>query len=443
MNLRKINIKKWLKQGFIKRIVKNSGTLLTGSFGGSMIGLVSFAIIIRTLGTNVYGQFLIMQTYMETFNQLFNFQCWQAMINFGSKALEENDDNKFREIIKIGFLFDILSALLGTVLAVSLTSIIGGLMDWSEYQITVTRIFSFLILFNVTGTPIGVLRLLKKFKHISAHRLASAIFKLIVVSTAWILGISDHYFIYILIFIILIDQISIIFIAAFVLKKRGLLNFLSSKITEWKSFVKFALWTNIESTINLPKKKLNKFLIQKFLSYEAVAIYEVFGRFTLILRKVTNSIYYAIFPELSRKIASGQRKGAIKEGLKIGIILFAAGLPFYIIFAISMNWLLGPIFGTELVPYYWLLLLYVGYNYVTVLFTALDPLIISLGFVKSKVSINIVSNVVFMGIVILLQGRLELLGFMIADMMQITSLVIMKIAVIKKNEFKYEARNEN
>lgn len=433
--LKKITLKKWLNQNFIKRIIKNSGTLLTGSFGGSLLGLVSFAIIIRSLGDNMHGQYVVMETYMQTFNQLFNFQCWQALITFGSKAIEDRDTDRFKELIKTGFLFDILSALLGAVVAILLTDISGKYLNWTSEQVYLTRFFCLLILFNITGTPIGVLRLLKRFKYIATHRIIVAIIKLVAVTIAWLLKVPSEQFIILLILLLLVDQLIIIFIALVVLKNNNLLDFWKSDIKEWKEFVKFALWTNIESTINIPKKKLDKIFISKFLSYEAVSTFAVFGRFNQILVKITNSIYYAVFPELSQKIAKGERKGAVKEGLKVGIILLVIGLPFYVIFAISMKWLLGPIFGNEYEKYYLLLVVYVGYNYLSVLFTALDPLIISLGFVKNKVSINIISNIAYLLVIFSLQGRLELLGFILADIIQRVIVYFMKIRIIQKREF--------
>ncbi|MGL1890174.1 MAG: oligosaccharide flippase family protein [Spirochaetaceae bacterium] len=434
----KIPIKKWLNQSFIRRIIKNSGTLLTGSFGGSLLGLISFALIIRILGSNLYGQFVIMETYMQSFNQLFNFQCWQALISFGSEALEKKDITKFKELIKTGLMFDVLSAILGTVVALLLTEISGAYLNWTADQIFLTRIFSLLILFNITGTPIGVLRLLKKFKYISAHKIIVAVIKLIAVTIAWLLHIESRPFIILLMILLLVDQLTIIIISIIVLKQNNLLDFWKSKIGDWKPFVKFALWTNIESTINLPKKKLDKIFISKFLSYEAVSTFALFGKFNQILTKITSSIYYAVFPELSQKIAKGERKSAIKEGFKIGIILLAIGLPFFLIFAISIKWLLGPIFGYEFEKYYLLLIFYVGYNYLSVLFTALDPLIISLGYVKNKVSINIISNVAFLAVIFSLHGKWGLMGFLLADILQRVIVYYMKIRIIRKKEYKKE-----
>lgn len=434
----KLSIQKWLKQKFIKDIVKNSGILLTGSFGGSLIGLASFAIIIQYLGSTIYGQFVIVQTYMETFNQLFNFQCWQALITFGAQALEKKDITNFKQHLKIGVLFDITSAILGTLVALFLLQTAGIYFNWSDDQIFFTKLYSLLILFNIKGTPIGILRLLKKFKYISAHRLGIAVLKLITVIILKLLKVTPNTFIYTLIVLVLIEQLTLITIALIVLNKYHYLDFFKTKIGEWKNFVKFALWTNIESTINLPKNHFDKFLISKYLSYEAVSAFKIFKQFTQIIRKVTGAVYHSIFPDLSRKIAVGERKGAIKEGVKIGIILLVIGLPFYIIFVITSKWFVGPVFGYEFEKYYLLLVFYVGYNFSTVLFTSLEPLIISLGLVKHKVYINILSNAAFIGIILYIKDSRGLLGFVIADIIQLIILIVLKLILIIKKELRSE-----
>ena len=195
---------------------------------------------------------------MEMFDQLFNFQCWQAMIKFGSEAVVNNNKKELKKIIKIGWTFDISSAFLGAVSGVAFSSLAGKIFQWDSQQVLFSQIFSLLILLNITGSPIGILRLFRKFKYIAFHRIANGIFKLIVVTIVYfVFKISGIQFFYILLLVQLVDQLSLIIISIVVLTKMGLMDFYKEKKLNWKGFVKFAFWTNIESTINIPVKNLN------------------------------------------------------------------------------------------------------------------------------------------------------------------------------------------
>ena len=432
----KINIFRWIKQSFFKKILKNTTTLLTGSFISSTLGLVSFTIILRSLGPDLYGQFVIMQTYMELFDQLFNFQCWHAMIKFGSDAIVENNYRKIKRIIKLGSAFDLFSAFLGMASAVLLVFIVGDYLAWTDRQIEFARLFSFLIILNITGSPIGILRLYRKFKYLSFHRILNGILKLIVVSVFSAIGFNGYEFFYVLFFIQLIDQSSLIVIALIVLKRLKLLSFYKEKITEWKEFVTFAAWTNLDSTLNIPVKKLDKIFISKFLSYEAVAAYKLFNQLSFIIRKIVNSIYYSIFPELSELVAKGEVKKALKEGVKIGILVVAIGVPFYLIFVVLSYWFTGPVFGVEYIKYWPLMILYVGYNLLFVLFISIDPIFISLGHVRYRFFITIVANVVYLILIYLIQDKMGLFGFILAEIIQNVFLYGLKISSLYKKEIR-------
>jgi len=429
----------WLKQTFFKDLIKNTSTILSGSMLGSLFGLVSFTLTIKLMGSYYYGIFVIIQTYVEIFNMFFNFQCWHALIKFGSKAVINKDKELLKSYIKLGFIFDFLSALLGAFFSFVFAGIIGEYLNWEPVHILLARIYTFSILFNITGTPRGILRLLGKFKHLASYRVIGSFVKLILVGLSYILKLRFFPFSIVLISVEIIDYSILIIFAIIVMKRNNLNGWIKSKIVDTKEFIIFGIWTNLESTISLPVNKFDKIFISKFLSYEAVSAYKIFTQFASIIRKILNSIYSSLYPELAKKIADGKKRESLEVSIKLGIIILVLGLPLYLVFVGTVHFWLGPIFGQEFSKYLYLLILFIGYKYLYASFVSVDLLILSFGYVKFKMVINVIAVIAYMIVILSVGPYWGLFGFIIAEIMQESIRIFSKIALINRAQFKSDS----
>ena len=86
-----------LKDNFLKKIIKNSGIILSGNATASALNLISFTIMAKQLGPESLAILVLAQTYAMIFNDLFNIQTWESMIKFGSAKLNSSITN----VIKI------------------------------------------------------------------------------------------------------------------------------------------------------------------------------------------------------------------------------------------------------------------------------------------------------------------------------------------------------
>lgn len=430
-------ISSWFKQDFFRKLIKNSSTLLTGSIGGSLIGLVSFTLTLRAMGSHWYGVFVVIQTYVQIFDTIFNFQCWQAMVKFGSKTLEDNDYKGLKEFIKIGTIFDVSSAFLGALAGFILIPVIGQYLDWNETQILIGRIYSCVIVFHITGTPIGVLRLLGKFKYIATHRVVGSFIKMILVVTAYFIQLDFFPFAIVLIVAEAIDNTLLVTIAYRTMNKNNLSGWYKASTVKWKEFFKFGFWTNIESTLNIPVLRIDKLLIARYLSYEMVSFYKILGQFRLIIKKVLNSMYYSVFPEFARMVAKGKKVRAFKDSVKLGIIILGVGLPLCLIAIFTSSLWFPPIFGIEFESYMYIFYIYLLYRLFVSVFVTVDPLFVSLGYVKYKFFITVFINLLYLGLAFYLGLKFGLLGFVLADLIQNFTGIFIKIFLIyKKNSNK-------
>ena len=68
----------------LKRLFKNSSILFSGNLWVSILGLASFALTAKALGTEQFGLLVLVTTYVLLIDKLVNFQAWRALIKFGS-----------------------------------------------------------------------------------------------------------------------------------------------------------------------------------------------------------------------------------------------------------------------------------------------------------------------------------------------------------------------
>ncbi len=108
--------------------------------------------------------FLLALQYMNLIDGIVNFQSWAGVIKYGSEAIVEKREDKLAAIFKSGFIIDIATAGLGSIIALLILPTVANFMHWDSNLVLLAALFSVEILFHLEGTSIGILRLYDKFK---------------------------------------------------------------------------------------------------------------------------------------------------------------------------------------------------------------------------------------------------------------------------------------
>ena len=426
-------ITSWFKEDFFRKLLKNIVTLISGNMGAALLGLVSLTLSLKVLGITTFGIFTVIQTYVLVFDGLLNFQSWEAIIRYGTIAKASNDIELLKGYIKLGFFIDLSSAIFGTFCAYLLTGYFGAKFLWSDEIILFTRIFSITILFNLSGTFIGILRIYGEFKAFSFQKIISAILKLIGVIIAFIFHGSLFYFILITIITKITGNIILIVMANRVCSINGISGWWKSNIKDSKEFLKFAFWTNINSTVAIPYREMDK-IIAGTISYEAVAVYKLFKQIASMVGKIVAPIYQATYPELATLISEKKYKEGFSVVKKIAVIILVSGVALWIIVApLSPVWL-RFFFGKEIASSWVLLSIFLGITVITNSFVALDPLFVALGYIKYKFILNVSGSIIYLGLAYFLSIKIGLLGIILAGLVQSLWINGLKIFLLHKNK---------
>lgn len=422
-------------EGFWARLFRNAATALLGTSGAQAIGIITLSILVQSLGVTQYAFFVLGQQYMTVVDALVNFQSWQAIIKFGADAKAKKDDERLFADLKLGILMDVATAVAGTALGLLVLAFVCDLMGWGPEVRLAAYIFSLEIVFHIEGSSIGILRLFDKFQWTAINSIALAIFKLLMVGGYCLLPIQHTMIGYVVVYVAtdIANHVSLFFMALFFLHRRfGLKRVLLAPLVRRdREFVPFCLWSNLGTTVDVPVKYLDVFIISA-VSVEMVAVYKVFRQALQVFSLLTNPISTAIMPQMSELVSEGEQKRAFNVVLKIRnaicmvmvVCLVGAALLGYPLFSV----LFGRVYAVNL-PLFLLLL---AIHFYGLMYVALHPYFYSLGLAKEVCFVSLVSNVVYLGVAFALVRYLGVYAIALATALQYLSTNLTKVRIVKK-----------
>lgn len=423
---------RWVHGDLFRRLARNVSILYSGSFVASLLGLVSLPLSVQLLGPYLFGLFVLIQWYERLFDALINFQSWQVVIKYGAQALEENDNERLKQYIKVAFLIDAVSAVVGALVAMLLADLVGGWLDWDALTIRLARIFSVAISFRITGTAEGVLRLFGRFTAFSIQSVLGSALKLLGIVGLVLFDVRDNLeaFVYVTLVSVFARHVFLGTVTLRELRRRGLSGWFRAPIRGSGSFVRFAMWSNLQHTVHIPLQEFDKILIAQIISVEAVGVYQVFKQFGQVLSKVTTPIYQAIFPELSSMIAAGRQRTAAVTTAKASVLFLIVACVPVALLSVSAPWWLERFFGPVFASYWLTFVLYLVARTVSASAAPIDPLFVSFGFVRQKFFISLVVSVLYVVAAWYLCHAFDLAGMVLSYALQMFLLYASMIAVM-------------
>lgn len=337
-----------------RRVAENAGLLVGAKAIGVVMGIATLIITERALDNQIaFGTIIFLHAYMLFFAEVATFQSWQSVIRFGSDDLAAKNPNGLGGLIKFCAKIDILSALFAYGSAVLLFGLYVALVkaypalapNSDGFNIETLEplviAYSTVVLFQVTGTPIGVLRLFDKFRGLAFAALIMPLLRLSGAIFASLMGWGMIGFLCVWWFASVAGYLFKIALSLYEIYWRNLLSYI------WKSKEKFThpragLWgfvwkSNIDSTLAAGVSHLPALLVMAVFGPAFVAIYRIAEELAKLLSEGVKLIDQAIYPELARIISDGRGNQILKLVTKASLFSLLIGL------ALSLlTYLVGP-----------------------------------------------------------------------------------------------------
>lgn len=427
-------IRTWLRDAFLRRLLKNSGWLLGGTGLATAIGLIGLTLKTHSLGAENFGLLTVVLAYITLAEKLTSFRSWMPFIKFGADAIKLNNKRLLAGYAKLAFLMDAAGALLGFAFALLGARLFASWQGWDPQTVALLTMASFLVPFNLIDAPTGILRTLNRFRFFTFQKIAEASLGMAGALLAWYFEWGITGFLLSTILAILLGRLLLIALAFDALRREGIL-------VHWKCplpadrgrFLRFGWWSYLSGVMDIPVKQLDVIILSATLSLEASGIYRIIKQVVNLLMLMTDPIYQAVYPQFAGLMAEGDFKKSLKYCAKIGILIAVAISPISLVLAATSKWWLGWTFGPEFTSGWGALTMFLLLKILTLPTMPLHPLFTAAGHVRKNVWILGASNGIYLLLLSPLTLATGLFGPILAWFIQSTMTAGLKLAYLLRH----------
>jgi O-antigen/teichoic acid export membrane protein len=371
-------------------------------------------LIVRSVGLETFGTLVLVHAVMSAISDVAKFQSWQAVLRFGTSAMEQGRTLDFRRLIKLTILLDFGAAMLGILIAVIATPLIAPRFDWPPEWIPIIQVYAISIFFMVTATPTGLLRLFDRFDLLSlSHAMGSFVR---VLGGLWVVVYGGN-----LEFLLMIWFISTAVSGLWLMghafrdaSKRGLFSGprlgIRGLTIGHEGIVPFILTTQAHSTLSASTRRFPAVVVGLLLTPAAAGLYDISRQVTTLLSRFATVMKPAIYPEFARLDVQNDIRGIRQLTLRSMALMACAGVVLVVPLITFGRSLLGFVFGPEVVAAYGLVVVLALAAAVRLFAFPLEPALISMGRAGVALRIRFVTVSVFLICLFTLIPRIGLIG---------------------------------
>ncbi|WP_221399882.1 lipopolysaccharide biosynthesis protein [Clostridium perfringens] len=423
----KIKLKNIVKKKFLLNYIY----VFLGQNIISILNMFILSIMIKIIGLNKNGEFILIQSYIFLISDLFNMQTFNGVIKFMSRNNRFNDNGI--GYAKAGYLLDLITGISAFAIAVLFLKYYMNFMNISSNIFLISKIYLLIIIFrNVSlGSATGVLRYYDKYNKIVNINLLFSIIKLILLIIVYY---NNNHQLIIIIFIELIieicTQFALIYVSFKEIKIQENKSIFKYKYSITKEFLGFNLYNCIVTTIDLLLGNVTNILIGKYLGDSSVSILRILEKIGGLFSKFTIPFNQIIYPKMCESVQKSKNKTInlfekyIKLTTPIGIFIL-------LILYFSYNyWMV--FFTKDFYEYKFITMFYLFYTLFTAITALIHPLLVAYNLVKYNIKTILILNIVYIILLPFLMSYLGLFGVVFARLLQSIGNVISKYKIILK-----------
>lgn len=421
---------------FVSKLLKNAAVSFVGEGGAAVVTFIATIVLIRMIGNTAYGILAVAYSFITIVDNFVNFQAWHAMVTFGSKAIENKDYSYLEALIKVGSIIDFITAFAGMLISVLTAGFVSKLMHWNHETTVCIFILAIMILFNFTGTSIGIIRLLDKFKYYSIFRIVTECIRLLLIivfcgilkkglygaALAYGLGYVLGYLLLFGLFLYTIKQTEFLSIR----------RILKSNVKNiWKEVFSFTFWTSMSSSADIPVQQMDVIFLS-LISYEVVAVFKVYKQICQALNKLATPLKQSVMPLFSELIAQNKFKECYDYLMKMKKKSLQILLPVVFLMTGGSLIFMYKFLSFAYVKYWYILLAYLLIRAFALAYTSIHPLFVALGEVKKNFWYTLFANIVYIVLVSLTVKQIGIWSILLGLTVEYVIVIYSKKNAIKK-----------
>lgn len=286
------------------RFARNALHLVSGNASAVALGMITLALSAQMLGPALLGILATVEGYGRMVDQIVRLETWQALIRYGADALEKGDGHRFRALVKLGVIVDLVGASLSATVALAAVPLAAHWLNWDAETSVMARVYCIAVLFGVSSTPVGVLRLFGRFAAIAWLDPVIAVVRLVGVATIWVSGGSIWALLLLGIVLQCAQRLLLGRMAWRELRAQGYGDFLAVPISRpgerFPGIWGFVLAANGTLLVRKSTQEIDLLAVAAIAGPAGAGIYHVVRKFTMAATKVGAMMQQIVYPDLAR-----------------------------------------------------------------------------------------------------------------------------------------------
>lgn len=415
----------------MRRVLANLGLLVGGKSVSGLLGLGYLALTVRTLGVETFGVLVIIHTVVEITQALVKFQSWQPILRYGTAALQDGRLHDLRRLVLFCLRLDVSSAVAGTMAAAATFWLVGTQLGIPSDAIPAATLYSGSLLFMITSTPVGVLRLFDRFKLVVLEDNVEALVRLLGGAVLYLSGGGLVDFLTLWAASAVAGALTSVGLSWREARRRGLSLFVAAADTRplsagFDGIWRFVFSTNANSSLALLTNQLATLTVGILIGPSQAALFRIARQVAEAAARPVKLMTAAVYPEFARFV-SGNHLEALGAFLGRALRLSVGGAALCaLVLYLAGPWILVLIGGAPMAAADDAMLLLGVAALIGVGTFALEPALISIGEAPLALGIRVAAAVLYLPSLVVLVPLAGLEGAGIAAVVAAASVALMQ-----------------
>lgn len=386
------------------------------------MSIIYLALAARALGVTDFGILIVLNGLVVAVSEIARFDSWQAVLRFGTPALEDGDRVGLQGVLRYTLLLDGLGAALGFAVVTA-----GLVTAFRVFALPVeltdaARIFSLSVVFLVsTGGANGILRLLDRFDLIAWQTAVAPVVRVVGTVCLFLLDGGLEAFLMLWLGASIIGRSTLHLLAWRQLHKAGLLcgfvETIETPLARDAAAWRFVFGTSANATLSVVDKHAGLLAVGSLIGPSIAGLYRAALHLAdLLIKPARAFLIPAIYPELARLTVRDDIAARSQMVWRNLAVVGVASVGILVLLAILGNWLILLIFGPGFEGAYYVMLLLAAAGAMNSSIFPLEPLLVSVGDVRRTVIARIVSVALYLTLLFALIPYSGLIGAGVASL---------------------------
>lgn len=334
----------------MRKVAKLGVPVAAGKLFTAASGLVTLAMLARHLGPGLFGVIAMFRTVAMMVDLFANCNTWQAIIKFGADATAAGNSDAVKAIIKLAFVIDVTTAVIGSLVVVGLAFLIPGEFGWTPHESMLCTLYALTLVSKVSGTSDGIFRICDAYRVQAIVASVAAVVATALVAIAVATGATFGYCVIALVAGEVIGNVAATVSAMWVARQAGYRGWWRVSLrgirATFPGITRFLVTTNAQLTVRTGQSELDMIVVGSMLGKAAAGLFRVVKQLGTIPGRVFMPFEMVLFTELARCAAEHDYRG-FGRLLRRSVSIAAVGsLALWIIAAIAAGPLVELVAGS-------------------------------------------------------------------------------------------------